>query len=34
MIQNIEPHVYRNEYVPEPPKEDSVIYIMKVERSW
>ena len=25
MIQNIEPHVYRNEYVPEPPKEDSVI---------
>ena len=25
MIQNIEPHVYRNEYVPESPKEDSVI---------
>ena len=25
MIQNIEPPVYRNEYVPEPPKEDSVI---------
>ena len=25
MIQNIEPHVYRNAYVPEPPKEDSVI---------
>ena len=25
MIQNIEPHVYRNEYVLEPPKEDSVI---------
>ena len=25
MIQNIEPHVYRNEYVPDPPKEDSVI---------
>ena len=25
MIQDVEPHVYRNEYVPEPPKEDSVI---------
>ena len=29
MIQNIEPHVYRNEYVPEPPKEDSVILYYK-----
>ena len=25
MIQNIEPHEYRNEYTPEPPKKDSVL---------